>query len=282
MPNYCHGVVKKFMNITVNNPAWGSNPPPKNTAISKRIAYILHAPVDEPAGRGVKIYMEKFKDVDIILPKGKLPPFPRSIDEVNAEYMRTVYLPLVEPLLLDTIKETKKLNYGAICTASFGDVGLSPPREGEACPVIGLGWSNFQEALSDYGPFSLIHPYTTEIIGYFDQLLERYHLSKSCVSIEVYDENLSAYLKIGPEQDMKKLIDLTLPCVERGVQKGAKAVLVGCGGQFWSRFAPRLSELTLQRFGVPVLPPIDTMLHYARKRISGIRKEQPESEPNES
>ena len=91
-------------------------------ALSKRIAYILHAPVDEPAGRGVKIYMEKFSDVDIILPEGKLPPFPQSLDDVNTDYMSSVYRPLVEPLLLDTIKKTKTLNYGAICTASFGDV----------------------------------------------------------------------------------------------------------------------------------------------------------------
>jgi len=237
--------------------------------LSRRIAYILHAPVDEPAGRGVKLYMEKFSDVDIILPDGTLPPFPQSIDDVNADYMSTVYLPLVEPLLLDTIRETKKLNYGAICTASFGDVGLQPPGEEETCPVIGLGWSNFQEALTGYGPFSLIHPYTSEIIGYFDLLLERYHLTSACVSIEVYSENLSKHLTLGNLPHMEKIIDLTLPCVENAVQKGAKVILIGCGGQFWSRFAPQLSEVTLQRLGVPVLPPIDTMFHYARKKIFG-------------
>jgi len=236
-------------------------------ALSKRIAYILHAPIDEPAGRGVKLYMEKFHDVDIILPEGKLPPFPQSLDEVNTEYMSTIYFPMVEPLLLETIKKTKKLNYGAICTASFGDVGLSPPQEGETCPVIGLGWSNFQEALLCHGPFSLIHPYTSEIIGYFEQLLERYHLLNSCVSIEVYDENLSNYLTVGVEPDVSKIIDLTLPCVERAVQKGANVILIGCGGQFWSRLSPRLSEITLRLFSVTVLPPIDTMFHYARKKI---------------
>ena len=136
----------------------------------QKIAYILHAPIDEPAGQGVKIYLERFDDVDIVIPSGKLPPFPKSLDEVNADYMKNIYEPLVEPLLLKAIGEAKKLHYGAICMASFGDVGLMPPLAGETSPVIGLGWSNFQEALSRFGPFSLIHPYTDEIIYYFDKI----------------------------------------------------------------------------------------------------------------
>jgi hypothetical protein len=44
-------------------------------------------------------------------------------------------------------------------------------------------------------------------------------------------------------------------------------ILIGCGGQFWSVFAPLLSEESFRKFGVRVLPPIDTMVSFARKLI---------------
>ncbi len=234
---------------------------------TKRIAYILHAPIDEPAGRGVKAYMEKFSDVDIIVPSGELPPFPKAIDDVDQAYMSDIYEPFVAPLIVRTIEETKSLRYGAICTASFGDIGVVQPLSNAQSPVVGLGWSNFQEAIANWNRFSIIHPYTPDIVWYFRELVERYGLSDRCVSIEMYDVSLADYIQIGVMPDVDQIIELTLPCVQRAVKKGARAILIGCGGQFWSWFAPRLSAVTSEAFKVPVLPPIDTMFRYARKLI---------------
>jgi Asp/Glu/hydantoin racemase len=233
----------------------------------KRIAYILHAPVDEPAGRGVKAYMTKFSDVDIIVPSGNLPPFPKAIDEVNKAYMSDIYEPLVAPLIVQTMEETKALHYGAICTASFGDIGVVQPQIKTRTPVVGLGWSNFQEAIASWDTFSVIHPYTPDIVWYFHELVERYSLSNHCASIEMYDVSLADYIEIGVKPDVDQIIELTIPCIQRAVEKGARVILIGCGGQFWSWFAPMLSEVTSEEFNVPVLPPIDTMFRYARKLI---------------
>jgi Asp/Glu/hydantoin racemase len=232
-----------------------------------RIAYILHAPVNEPAGRGITAYMAQFSDVDIIQPAGKLPPFPKTIDEVNQAYMSDIYEPHVAPLITRTIEETKALNYGAICTASFGDIGVVHPRENPLSPVVGLGWSNFQEAIARWDKFSIIHPYTPDIVGYFHELVERYGMGDHCVSIENYDVSLGDYIEIGVKPDIDRIIEITMPCVRRAVDKGATVILIGCGGQFWSWFAPVLSEVTAKALHVQVLPPIDTMFSYARKVI---------------
>jgi Asp/Glu/hydantoin racemase len=232
-----------------------------------RIAYILHAPVNEPAGRGITAYMTKFSDVDIIQPVGKLPPFPKAIDEVNQRYMSDIYEPLVAPLITRTIEETKALNYGAICTASFGDIGVVQPRDNTLTPVVGLGWSNFQEAIAGWEKFSIIHPYTPDIVWYFDELVERYGMHDHCLSIETYDVSLGDYIEIGVKPDIDRVIEITMPCVQRAADKGARVILIGCGGQFWSWFAPVLSEVTAKAFHIPVLPPIDTMFSYARKVI---------------
>ncbi|MCP4199684.1 MAG: hypothetical protein GY762_21270 [Proteobacteria bacterium] len=233
-----------------------------------RIAYILHAPVNEPAGRGITAYMAQFSDVDIIQPAGKLPPFPKTIDEVNQAYMSDIYEPLVAPLITRTIEETKALNYGAIWTASCGDIGVVQPRENTLSPVVvGLGWSNFQEAITRWGKFSIIHPYTPDIVWYFHALLERYDICDHCVSIENYDVSLGDYIEIGVKPDIDRIIEITMPCVRRAVDRGAKVILIGCGGQFWSWFAPVLSEVTAKALHVQVLPPIDTMFSYARKVI---------------
>jgi Asp/Glu/hydantoin racemase len=234
---------------------------------TERIAYILHAPIDEPAGRGVKAYMTKFSDVDVIVPSGKPPPFPKTIDQVNKAYMSDIYEPFVAPLIVRAIEETKSLHYGAICTASFGDIGVVQPQFNVRSPVVGLGWSNFQEAIANGDKFSIIHPYTPDIVWYFQELVERYSLSSHCASIEMYDVSLADYIEIGVKPDVDQIIELTLPCIQRAVKKGAKVILIGCGGQFWSWFAPLLSAVTSEAFKVPVLPPIDTMFRYARKLI---------------
>ena len=233
-----------------------------------RIAYILHAPIDEPAGQGVQAYMRRFHDVDIVVPTGALPPFPKSIDEVNAKYMSEVYEPLVAPLIAQTIEETKDLGYGAICTASFGDIGVTQTPSRTGSPVVGLGWSNFREAVERFDTFSIIHPYTPDIAWYFIELVERYGFGAHCKSIETYDVSLGDYIEIGVMPNIEQIIELTMPCVERAVQRGARTVLIGCGGQFWSWFAPRLSAETEKAFQVRVLPPIDTMFHYARRQFA--------------
>ncbi len=236
--------------------------------ISNKIAYILHAPVNEPAGKSVKLYLEeKFADIDIIIPDEELPPFPKSSDDVNARYMKSIYEPLVAPLIARTIEKTISLGYGAVCTASFGDVGVLHQSNKEQSPIIGLGWSNFQMALGNHSKFSLVHTYTPEIAWYFDELVKRYNLTEQCASIEIYDINLADYITIGVMPDLDLITELTLPCIERAVNKGAEVILIGCGGQFWSRFAPILSKSTSEKFGVNVLPPIDTMFYYARRII---------------
>ncbi len=235
--------------------------------VRNRIAYILHAPIDEPAGRGVVAYMEKFKDVDIIVPSGALPPFPKSIDEVNSSYMTHVYEPLVAPLIVRTIEETRQLGYGAICTASFGDIGVVQTPKDANSKVVGLAWSNFRQAMATAGRFSVIHPYTREIAWYFEELIKKYNLLEHCASIELYDVDLADYIEIGKRPNIEQIIEITMPCVQRAVDKGAKVILIGCGGQFWSWFAPVLSRVTTKKFGVCVLPPIDTMFSYAREQI---------------
>lgn len=237
--------------------------------ISHRIAYILHAPLDEPAGKSVKLYIdEKFDDVDIIVPDEDLPPFPKSAEEVNARYMREIYEPLVAPLLTRAIEKTAQLGYGAVCNASFGDVGVNSKTKQGHSPVAGLGWSNFQMALNEHNTFSLIHTYTPEIAYYFEDLVKQYRLEEQCASIEIYDVDLSQHLTIGQIPDLDLITELTLPCIERAVNTGAEVILIGCGGQFWSRFAPILSRSTLENFGVRVLPPIDTMFEYCRSLMN--------------
>ena len=212
--------------------------------------------------------MAKFRDVKVIVPVGELPPFPKSISEVNQQYLDEVYSPRVAPLIVQAIEEVKPLGYGAICTASFGDIGVGDLGSRGESKVVGLGWSNFHAALSGYGRFSLIHPYTPDIAWYFEDLVDRYDMSDHCVSIETYDVDLSEVITIGVRPDIDQVIDLTVPCVKRAVDKGAEVVLIGCGGQFWSWFAPVLSEITVSKFGVEVLPPIDTMFDFARKLIA--------------
>ena len=236
----------------------------------KKIAYIGHYAVDQPVFRETLRYLEGFPDVALRLASGTLPSFPTTVSEITIDYLLKYATEVDEPFF-EAMKAAEKEGFKAAVTASFGDFGVARARAELSIPCIGMAWANYAKAREVGGTFSVFHTHIPETLDFAFQQLQVYGFSDYCASVELFDVDIYRWLATGEKPDLGQLAHAALPLVRKCMEKGARAIVIGCGSPDLSIFAQALNDFALKEYGIPVLAPIATAIQVARDMLAGSR-----------
>ncbi len=167
--------------------------------------------------------------------------------------------------------------YGAVITTSFGDFGIAEGRQKLSIPCVGMAWANYKKAVELGGKISLLHNHGPGVLSFIVQTAESYGFSGDIVSVEDFKVDVYALAANEEQADFGEWMEIAMPTVKSCVEeKGTKTFIIPCGSTDLAEFAPILNEITMEKYGVPVLTPIDTVVNIAREFIQKKRdiKEQ--------
>ena len=117
------------------------------------------------------------------------------------------------------------------------------------------------------GPFTVFNNHIPETNEMTLKPIEDYGLAGNLASIENLDVDIFYHLGNNVPPDFDEWTKKAMPGVKSGVEKGAKVILIGCGSALIAKFAPKLNEVTMNEYNVPVLTPLDTLIEVTRKLV---------------
>jgi Asp/Glu/hydantoin racemase len=217
-------------------------------------------------------YIKRFPDVEMRPISEDPGPFPTSVEELTVEFLKKEMDSSLERDFFGGMEKAEREGYGAAFTASSGDFGFMEARQRLSIPCIGMGWANFKKAIELGGRFSILHNHGPATLPYTAHLAERYGFSGNVVSIEEFKVDVYALAAREEKADLGQWMEVAMPLVQKCIEKGAKAFVIPCGSPDLSEFAAELNKVTMEKYGIPVLPPIDTVVNVAREFIQKKRE----------
>lgn len=233
-----------------------------------KVLYLAHSKPGSYVFRQTAQYLERFPDVEIRGIADDPGPFPQSVEEITLLYMLKAMDIGVERHFLAAIEQAQRDGYGAAACASAGDFACAEARERFSVPYVGMGWASYREAVAIGGRFSHLHTHMAELITPISiQQIKAYGFIEQLVSVEYVDVDIYRCMAAEADPDFEQLIEIFSPKVKKAVEKGARAITIGCGSPEFSRLAHMLDAMAQEQYGVRVLPPIDTVVAVAREFI---------------
>ena len=199
-------------------------------------------------------------------------PWPKSIDELTMNFLKQAMDSSWEEDFFREMQKAEQEGYGAAFTASGGDFGIMEARQKLSIPCVGMSWANFKKAIELGGKFSILHNHGPATLPFSAHLAERYGFSANVVSVEEFKVDVYALAAREEKADIGQWTEIAMPLVKKCVNNGAKAFVIPCGSPDLSEFAAELNKVTMEKYGFPVLPPIDTVVNVAREFIQKKRK----------
>jgi Asp/Glu/hydantoin racemase len=193
-------------------------------------------------------------------------PFPQSVDEITIFFLLKAMDLSIDRDYLEAVGKAEQDGYGAAACASNADFSMFEARKRYSIPYIGLGWASYWKAVEVGGRFTHLHTHMPELIAPLSvQMIKNYGFLENLVSVEYVDVDVYKYIVKEEEPDLAEFMEIFMPKVAKGVEKGARAITIGCGSPDFSELAHMLNTVTMQKYNIPVLPPIDTVVNVARE-----------------
>jgi Asp/Glu/hydantoin racemase len=232
------------------------------------ILYLAHSQAGSYVYGQTAQYLKKFPDVEIRSISDKPHPFPKSVDEITMLMLLKAMDLDIDRDYLEAVGRAERDGYGATACASNADFSMFEAREKFSIPYIGLGWASYRKAVEVGGKFTHLHTHMPElIVPLSTQMIKTYGFLENLVSVEYVDVDIYKYLVREEIPDLNKFVEIFMPPITKGVEKGARAITIGCGSPDFSELARMLNTLTMEKYNIPVLPPIDTVVQVARESI---------------
>jgi Asp/Glu/hydantoin racemase len=230
------------------------------------ILYLAHSQPGSYVYRQTAQYLERFPDVDIRGISETPHPFPKSVEEITILWLLKAMDIALDKEYLEAVGKAEKDGYGATACASAGDFSMAEAKEKYSIPYVGMGWASYWKAVEVGGRFTHLHTHMAELIMPVSlQQIKAYGFLENLVSVEYVDVDIYKYIVKEEEPDLEEFVEIFMPSVTKGVEKGARAITIGCGSPDFSELAHMLNTITMEKYNIPVLPPIDTVVNVARE-----------------
>jgi Asp/Glu/hydantoin racemase len=230
------------------------------------ILYLAHSKPGSYIFQETERYLKAFVDVEIRGISDDGLPFPTCVEELTFMWLLKAMDHGLEKDFFEAIERAERDGYGATACASAGDFALAEARAKLSIPYLGLGWASYWKATQIAEKFSHLHTHMAELIAPVSvQQIRAYGFLDRLVSVEYVDVDIYKCMAKHEEPDYDELMGIFLPKLEKCAAKGARAITIGCGSPDLSRLARMLNHIALDKYGVRVLPPIDTVVEVARE-----------------
>lgn len=240
---------------------------------SEKVLFLAHSKPSSYVYRQTQAYLRKFPFVDIRAIAEEGLEFPKCVEELTVLWLFKAMDAGLEENFLKAVRQAQDDGYGAAASASAGDFSLAEAQSSLSIPYVGLAWASYWGAAHNFGRFSHFHTHMAELIApVSQQQINAYGFASSLVSIEYIDVDIYSCLTRGEEPDYQRLLDTFVPKVQKVAALGAKAVTIGCGSPDLSHLAHLINEISVPKYGVRVLPPIDTVVEVAKSQIDEKRR----------
>lgn len=233
---------------------------------SNTTLYLAHSKPGSYLYKETTKYLERFSDVEIRgISENPISP-PKFVEEMTFLWLLKAMESGVERDFLEAIQKAEQEGYGAAVCASIADFSLAEAKAKYSIPYLGMGWACYWKAIEIGGKFSHLHTHLAELMTPLSvQQIKTYGFSEKLVSVEYVDVDIYKYIAIEEEPNLDNFIEIFMPKIKACAEKGAKAITIGCGSPELSKLAHMLNTMAMQKYGVRVLPPIDTVVEVARE-----------------
>ena len=230
------------------------------------VLYLAHSKPGSYVYNETAKYLRQFPDVEIRGIAEDPGPFPKCVEEITLLYMLKAMDIGVERYFLAAIGQAEQEGYGSAACASAGDFAFAEARTRFSMPYAGMGWASYRKAIETGGRFTHFHTHMAELITPISiQQIKAYGFFEQLVSVEYVDVDIYKCIAAEEEPDFEQLLGVFAPKVRKAAEKGARAITIGCGSPDLSRLAHMLDAMATEKYGIRVLPPIDTVVSVARE-----------------